>query len=180
MKKGIKRSKRFQRLYEDLAGAPPSKDSNIKGASDSDATDKGAVKRSKKDFVFPSIKALQCFAAVLGYSLERRIPLGQDTDSIEWHIFENTGDQALIYLLVLAHEKKLEKLRYFQESSVDDVKEDPLRIFEEYANGGFHTIEEWMLESPGDPTGAEALINGMTRKGFIPEAFVELDEPDFS
>lgn len=125
--------------------------------------------------VFPFKKATMCFAAVLGFENSKRTPLsGSEFDSIEWHTFSNGGYTDYIYLIALAEAKNLGVLRYdVQSSSVDGPNEDMVAIFEEYANGGFEIIQSWLNKMPSDPFGAQAIIAGLKRDGFLQESSIK-------
>ena len=115
--------------------------------------------------VFPSKKALQCFAALVGFQLDNRISLPpQATDNIEWHTFENGDYTDYVYLIALAATKQLDVLRYdVEKSDKGDFSEDMVLIFEEYANGGFEIIQSWLDKSPSDRFGTRAIITGLQR-----------------
>lgn len=118
---------------------------------------------------FPTKKALQCYAAVLGFDQNRRTPLEKgDLENIEWHTFNNDQYTDYIYLIALAETKNLNVLRYDVENSdTGGFSEDMVKIFEEYANGGFHILQTWLHKSPNDPYGAKALIASIQRTGYL-------------
>ena len=118
---------------------------------------------------FPTIKALQCYAAMVGFDQGRREALDRaDTENIEWHTFNNDGYSEYIYLIALAKTRNLGVLRYDVENSdTGGFSEDMVKIFEEYANGGFQVLQSWLDKSPGDPYGAKALIAGLQRAGHL-------------
>lgn len=132
---------------------------------------------------FPTIKALQCYAALLGFDQKRREPFDRkDAENIEWHTFNNDGYTEYIYLIALAETKSINVLKYDVENSLPaDSEEDMVKIFEEYANGGFAILETWMSKTPGDPYGAKALINGLDRAKYLvqPQAEQTFDEVEF-
>lgn len=118
--------------------------------------------------VFSTIKALQCFAAVLGFDQGRRKKLDRgNTENIEWHTFENTHHTHYIYLIALAETTNLNALKYDVENSDDSESgENMVEIFEEYANGGFEIIRGWLEKTPGDPYGDKALLVAIEKAGF--------------
>ncbi len=118
---------------------------------------------------FPTIKALQCYAAMVGFDQGRREPLERgDTENIEWHTFNNDGYTEYIYLIALAETRNLGVLRYDVENSdTGGFSEDMVKIFEEYSNGGFQILQSWLDKSPGDPYGAKALVAGIQRAGYL-------------
>jgi len=132
--------------------------------------------------VFSTIKALQCFAAVLGFDHERREKLDRsNVENIEWHIFENTNDTYYIYLIALAEAKNLNILKYNNETATSDnpKSEDMFTIFEEYANGGFHIIRKWLNKNPGDPYGNKAILAGMEKTGYMKMEASEFEDVEF-
>jgi dnd system-associated protein 4 len=119
--------------------------------------------------VFPTIKALQCFAAVLGFSDSQRKPLERNkTENIEWHTFENGNLTDYIYLIALAEENDVNILKSDIEHLIPDVtSENMIQIFEEYANRGLEIITSWLHKTPTDLYGTKALLSGMRKKEFI-------------
>lgn len=95
--------------------------------------------------LFPTIRELLCFAALLGYSEQRRIPLDKEagTEDVSYQQFERGDAEDLIYLIALADTKDPELLKDGGESRCAE-------IFEEYVNGGFEIIREAMLRSGGE------------------------------
>lgn len=132
---------------------------------------------------FPTIKALQCYAAMVGFEQERRVPLEKgENENIEWHTFNNDGYTDYIYLIALAETKSLGVLRYDVENSDSGgFSEDMVKIFEEYANGGFQILQSWLDKSPGDPYGAKAMIAGIQKAGYlaVKESKENFDEVEF-
>ncbi len=132
---------------------------------------------------FPTIKALQCYAAMIGFDQGRREPLEKgESENIEWHTFNNDGYTEYIYLIALAETGNLSVLRYDVETSdAGGSSEDMVKIFEEYANGGFQFLQSWLDKSPGDPYGSKALIAGIQRAGYLIETGTKekFDEVEF-
>ena len=95
--------------------------------------------------LFPTIRELLCFAALLGYSEGRRIPLDSDagTEDVSYQQFERGDAEDLIYLIALAETKDPEILKDGEESRCAE-------IFEEYANGGLQILRDQMLQSGGE------------------------------
>ena len=133
--------------------------------------------------VFQHIKALQCFAAIVGYDQGRRVKLDRgNTENIEWHTFENTKHTHYIYLIALAESNDVNILKYnveTSESSPSGEDMDMVRIFEEYANGGFEIIRGWLSKSPGDPYGDKALLVAMEKAGYLKKDEQEFSEVEF-
>ena len=134
---------------------------------------------------FPFIKALQCYAAMLGFDQGRREPFDRkDADNIEWHTFNNDGYNEYIYMIALAETKDINVLKYDVENSVPfEGQDDMVKIFEEYANGGFAILENWIAKNPGDPYGTKAILGGLSRSGFMtapaPSSDPPFEEPSF-
>jgi dnd system-associated protein 4 len=95
--------------------------------------------------LFPTIRELLCFAALLGYSEERRVPLDKEkgVEDVSYQQFERGNAEDLIYLIALAELKDPEILKEGEEGRCAE-------IFEEYANGGLQIIHEAMLRGGGE------------------------------
>jgi dnd system-associated protein 4 len=95
--------------------------------------------------LFPTIRELLCFAALLGYSENRRLPLDRDKgfEDVSYQQFERGEAEDLIYLIALADSKDPEILKDGQEGRCAE-------IFEEYVNGGLQIIHEAMLRGGGE------------------------------
>ena len=91
--------------------------------------------------IFPTIRELMCFAALLGFAEKRRIKLDEKYDrlGIENVVWENHPNQDIIFLVALADSKDTDILR-------DGREAECVRIFEEYANGGFEVIQDALLK----------------------------------
>ena len=131
--------------------------------------------------VFPSKKALQCFAAMLGFEADNRITLpAQPLDSIEWHTFGNGDFTDYIYLIALASTKDLDVLRYDVEASdKGDFNEDMVTVFEEFANGGFEIIQSWLDKYPSDRFGTKAIFAGLQRDDLLSVSADDTDGETF-
>jgi dnd system-associated protein 4 len=134
--RAIKRSEQFEDLVTKLARDPhPVTGKNI----------------------FHTIRELMCFAAVLGFEYDRRGTLDSTTKIVEGDIFVNNQQSLdLIYLIALAAEKDGEILR-------EENEEKMYQIFEEYAQGGFEILEQWMKEKPEDHFGNEAILAAFSK-----------------
>ena len=145
-------------------------------------TDLLTKKHPKTDVaVFPSKKALQCYAACLGFEKKSRVALSPGAvDSIEWHTFDNGNFTDYIYVISLAHSKDLAVLGYdIEKSDKGEFNEDMVSIFEEYANGGFEIIQNWLNKNPNDSYGTGALIAGLKRDGFLSMELSNNEEKPF-
>jgi dnd system-associated protein 4 len=111
--------------------------------------------------LFPTIRELLCFAALLGYSEKRRVPLdrAKGVEDVSYQQFERGDAEDLIYLLALADTRDPEILKDGEEGRCAE-------IFEEYANGGLGIIKDALLRSGGeDPN--RAILELLRSKGYI-------------
>ncbi len=96
--------------------------------------------------LFPTIRELLCFAALLGFSEQRRIPLdrSQGVEDISYQQFEREpGAEDLLWVIAVAETGDVEVLREGEEIRCAE-------IFEEYANGGLGLIKDFMLRNGGE------------------------------
>src|SRR5688500_7149337 len=108
--RGIKRSDRFEDIAQKLGN-----------------TEHPVTKKS----LFPTIRDVMCFAAVLGFQTQVRRPLSESTNEVDSRIWGNSSQAMdLVYLIALAAEKDGEVLR-------EENEDKMIQIFEEYAQGGF-------------------------------------------
>ena len=110
-----------------------------------------------------------CFAALLGYSEKRRLPLDKDrgVEDVSYQQFERGDAEDLIYLIALADTKDPEVLK-------DGEEDRCASIFEEYANGGLQVIKEAMLRGGGEYPDRDVL-ELLSELGYLN---VEDEEPD--
>ena len=114
--------------------------------------------------IFPTMRELICFAAVLGFECDKKKPLDAMTMEIDGRTFEgHDTSRDLIYLIGLADAKDAEVLR-------EENEDRCLAIFEQYAEGGFDEIAAWMKERPEDENGDTAILVALQKKGFLGEA----------
>ncbi len=132
---------------------------------------------------FPHIKDVQVYAALLGFQNGRREAFDRrDAENIEWHIFDSDSLTHYIYLIALAETKDINILKYDEQNSeLNGASEDMVKIFEEYAQGGFLILENMVAKAGGDPYGAKAILDGLRRAGFMtqPEAEAHFGEVSF-
>ncbi len=130
--------------------------------------------------VFPTIKELQCYAALLGFAKNQRekFERGDKAESIEWHVFDSEWHGQCVYLIAVAETGNMKILNDDSENAAD---EDMVKIFEEYAHGGFNIIQRWLNEKTSDIYGAEALIQGLKKDGLLKRPIINKDfiEPEF-
>ncbi len=121
--------------------------------------------------LFPTIRELLCFAALLGYSEGRRIPLDRDAgvEDVSYQQFERGDAEDLIWLIALAETKDPEILKDGEEGRCAE-------IFEEYANGGLQILRDVMLRSGGEYPDRD-ISELLLKCGYLD---VENSEPDVS
>jgi len=121
--------------------------------------------------LFPTIRELLCFAALLGYSEGRKIPLEKDAgvEDVSYQQFERGDAEDLIYMIALADSRDPEVLRDGQEPRC-------AQIFEEYANGGFHVLAEKFSETGGEFPDKD-IVELLVSSGYLD---VEASDPDLS
>jgi dnd system-associated protein 4 len=119
--------------------------------------------------LFPTIRELLCFAALLGYSEGRRIPLdrSEGTEDVSYQQFERRDAEDLIFLIALADSKDPEILKDGEEGRCSE-------IFEEYANGGLQVLRDAMLRSGGEYPDRD-ILELLKKSGYLN---IEEAEPD--
>jgi dnd system-associated protein 4 len=114
--------------------------------------------------LFPTMRELMCFAAAVGFQQQKRKPLQGKTAEIDARNFENSEvAMDMLYLVALADAGDVNILQ-------PDQEEKAVAIFEEYANGGFETLNTWMAANAGDIDGDQALFQGMIEGGLLRKA----------
>lgn len=96
--------------------------------------------------LFPTIRELLCFAALLGFSESRRVPLDRSAgvDDISYQQFErDPAAEDLLWTIAVAETQDAEVLREGEEGRC-------AQIFEEYANGGLIMIKDYLLRNGGE------------------------------
>lgn len=121
--------------------------------------------------LFPTIRELLCFAALLGYSEKRRLPLDKDKgiEDVSYQQFERGDAEDLIYLIALADSKNPDILKDGEETRCAE-------IFEEYANGGLQIIHEAMLRGGGEYPDRD-ILELLKERAFLS---TDDEEPDVS
>jgi dnd system-associated protein 4 len=84
---------------------------------------------------FATYKDVLVFAAALGYMNKRREPFSKSSEPIDLSVFSGFGDEAIINMLPVADEERLELL-------APDHFDERIRWFEEYANGGLAILQQ--------------------------------------
>lgn len=121
--------------------------------------------------LFPTIRELLCFAALLGYSESRRIPLDKEkgVEDVSYQQFERGDAEDLIYLIALADSKDPEILKDGEESRCAE-------IFEEYANGGLQILGEALRRGGGEYPDRD-ILELLKEHGYLS---ADEEEPDVS
>lgn len=119
--------------------------------------------------LFPTIRELLCFAALLGFSEQRRLPLdrSQGVEDVSYQQFERGDSENLIFLIALAEMKDADILRDGEEARCAE-------IFEEYANGGLAIIKDHLLRAGGEYPD-KALMSMLTERKYLVPAQAEPD-----
>jgi dnd system-associated protein 4 len=114
-----------------------------------------------KRSLFPTMRELLCFAAVLGFENNARKPLESETAEIDGRIFANHPPTLdLMYLIALACQREVDILR-------DENEEQMITTFEQYAEGGLEVLEGWLRERPDDENGDRAILSALTKYGYL-------------
>lgn len=112
--------------------------------------------------LFPTIRELLTFAALLGFSDKRRIPLDKSkgTEDIQGSVYEFSGEPLeLIWAVGVAETNGSDILKDGNERACAE-------IFEEYANGGLTIIANYLMAEPLKQT-YRAIQKGMQNDGYI-------------
>lgn len=119
--------------------------------------------------LFPTIRELLCFAALLGFSEQRRSPLdrSQGVEDVSYQQFERGDAENLIYLVALAETRDPSILREGEEARCAE-------IFEEYANGGLAILKDYLLREGGEYPD-RALMTLLRDRGYLVPAQAEPD-----
>lgn len=96
--------------------------------------------------IFSHIKDLMVFAAMVGFSEQKRESLSRDTISILLSTYATDQQDGFIYMISLIHTEDGNCLR-------DEELQNSIKIFEEYCRGGLLSIQSWINNEPTtDPT----------------------------
>ena len=111
--------------------------------------------------VFPTIRELLCFAAILGYALgkKNKFPENHKKHDVSWSTFVANDSDDYIYFIGVADTKNTDCLK-------SDTDIDLVDIFEEYINGGFEIILSWFSKY-SNQDGLKNIISGLFDEGFI-------------
>jgi dnd system-associated protein 4 len=112
------------------------------------------------------MRELVCFAAVLGYQVNRRVALTGATEEVDGRIMERSDAAVdLVNLVALCETREIDAL-------LPEREEEAIKLFEEYAAGGLDEIRAWLAERPDDERGDQAIIVGLQSRGLLGD-----DEP---
>jgi dnd system-associated protein 4 len=122
-------------------------------------THEGLINRLsiKSRGVFTLLKDLMVFAAMVGYSNERKRELTGDTVEIILDTYSSDQKDGFIYLIAMLETKGGACLK-------DEQLSQSVVYFEEYCNGGLYQITEWLDDNPGDPDGVDTILNQIYKK----------------
>lgn len=113
--------------------------------------------------IFPTYKALMCFAACLGYEQDEEADVTDPTDFVDSRVIERDSDCTdLIYLIGLSKTRDANILRDGSEAEAQLAS-----VFERYSEGGLAVLQRWMNETPSDPYGHDAIIVAMQKYGHL-------------
>lgn len=90
---------------------------------------------------FASFKDALVFAAALGYANGEPEPFEQSSEQIDWGVFSGFGDEALVNMLSIADEQRLELL-------ASEQFDERLTSFEHYANAGLSLLQQRLAAAP--------------------------------
>jgi dnd system-associated protein 4 len=88
-----------------------------------------------EDKVFETFRDTLAFAAALGYAKNTRTAFEQSSEPIPWSVFSGAGHEALVNMISVMSTKDFAILS-------PGRFEERLLIFEEFANGGLHILNE--------------------------------------
>ena len=120
--------------------------------------------------VFPTIRELLCFAAMLGYALGKKIKFPENfkKNDVSWSQFVANDSDDYIYFIAVCDTKSTECLK-------SDPDFDLVDIFEEYINGGFEVISTWFLKYSNQNC-LKAIISGLYDEGFIDNQNIDRED----
>jgi dnd system-associated protein 4 len=121
--------------------------------------------------VFGTIKQLMIFAAMLGFSKKKRKKLNpaDGYEDIMYETFTTDDSHDYIFLIAVAHSGDASIL-------AEENDEEIVTIFEEYANGGFEIIADWMFQNKDLNVGYRAIASGLLDGGFMKNSQVSIEE----
>jgi dnd system-associated protein 4 len=127
--------------------------------------------------IFPTYKALMCFAACLGFDRGAEEDVIDPVDFVDSRVIERDADcMDLIYLIGLAKARDSGILKDGPETEAQLAN-----VFERFSEGGLGVLQQWMRETPSDAYGHAAIIAALHKHGYIaaPATQGSGEEPDF-
>lgn len=121
--------------------------------------------------IFQYLKDLMVFAAMVGYSSEKRRKLTGDSIEIILDTYASDEKDGFIYLLGLLEYKEGHILK-------DQSIRECVTVFEEYCNEGLYTIEKWLNDNPGDSSAVTTLLNEIYKRLSTNESAHEISNED--
>lgn len=122
--------------------------------------------------VFTYIKDLMIFAAMVGFSANKRKKLEVDGISIILETYASDHKDSFIYLIALITEKNALALK-------DENLANSITIFEEYCNAGLEEVQLWLDENPGDYSGIDTLADKVYEQVVKNESSMKaVDDPE--
>ncbi len=107
--------------------------------------------------IFQYLKDIMVFAAMIGYSDGKRVPVRGDTVDIILETYASDEKDGFIYLLALMESKDGSCLK-------DANLHASVKVFEEYCNYGLATIQSWLDDNPGDIGGVDTILQKVYEK----------------
>jgi dnd system-associated protein 4 len=139
----IRRSRVHEELVQSLAG------------------EKGVLMPNSGKKMFPTLRELLSFCAMLGFSDKRRKKLdpAHGYEDISGTQYEHSEAIEILWAIAVAEVGSTDILK-------DGRERDAADIFEEYANGGLEIISSWILNNPTVQP-YQAIIDGLEEYNFI-------------
>lgn len=102
--------------------------------------------------IFKFNKDLMVFAAMIGHSFNKRLPINNYNDAISIILgtYASTQDDGFIYLMALMDNKNATCLK-------DRNLLQAVKVFEDYCNGGLDLINDWFNSNPSDTLKTETI-----------------------
>jgi len=107
--------------------------------------------------IFSYLKDLMVFAAMVGYSENKRVSLSGPTIEISLDTYSSDQKDGFIYLLGLIETRRGICLK-------NENLRETVKVFEEYCNGGLYIITDWLDQNPSDPIGLDTLLDKVFEK----------------
>lgn len=124
---------------------------------------------SNERSIFPTIKSLMCFCALLGLQEKRYSELDRSkgVDDIAYTTFETDDADTVIYLVALAHTKDISILKAGREAEC-------ISLFEGYANGGLEIVADYLRRTSVEYPD-KAILSMLKSKEYLKDSRPEPD-----